>query len=154
MQSLQSQPNSLPVSQSYSGPAPQKSIRALVVSAHLESRHGLLKTLEAMGADVILCSNRSQAEDSLSRLAFDIVFSDWHLPDGSYSDLIHSHDCGRKIPRVAVTVTVTERDFQREALAKGAFAVVRWPGCATDIEMTVLRAMREEDCLAARAAVA
>ena len=65
-------------------------VRALVVSSQLESRQPLVRTLEAIPADVIACSNRLQAEEVLSQQAFEIVFRDEHLPDGSYADLLVS----------------------------------------------------------------
>jgi DNA-binding NtrC family response regulator len=53
-------------------------------------------------ADVISCSTRTQAEEVLARQEVDLVFCDEYLPDGSYSDLIHSNHWNHKIPRVVV----------------------------------------------------
>jgi hypothetical protein len=69
----------------------QRHVRALVVSPNVEVRRLLLRTLEALSTDVIVCSTRTQAEEVLSRLAVDVVFCDEHLSDGSYGELIHSN---------------------------------------------------------------
>lgn len=122
-----------------------RKVRALVVSPHLEVRRPLLRTLEALSADVTVCSTREQAEDVLSRQAFEIVFCDDHLPDGSYSDLIRCGQYEHRIPRIAVTTRTGEWELYFEAIGKGAFDVLRSPWYATDVEMAVIRALREEE---------
>lgn len=123
----------------------QRHVRALVVSPRLEVRKPLLRVLESISADVISCSTRAQAEEVLCRQAFDVVFCDEHLADGSYADLIHAGYYEGKIPRVVVATRVGEWEFYFEALRKGAFDVVRAPWYATDVEMTVIRALHEEE---------
>lgn len=122
----------------------QPQTRVLVVSPQLEIRQVLIRTLECLSADVICCSARSQAEEVLARQEVDLVFCDEHLPDGSYSDLIHSHHFNHKIPRLVVTTRHGEWDLYLEALKKGAFDVTRSPWHATDVEMILIRALREE----------
>src|SRR5438477_7421284 len=87
---------------------PLQRARALLVSTDMDVRRPLLRTLEALSADVIVCSSRAQAEEVLSRQAVEIVFCDEHLPDGSYSDLIHSSGPDHGIPRVVVTTRTGE----------------------------------------------
>ena len=96
-------------------------------------------------ADVTVCSTREQAEDVLSRQAVEIVFCDDRLPDGSYDDLIHREHYDHRIPRVVVTTRTGEWELYFQTIAKGAFDVIRAPWYATDVEMTVIRALREED---------
>jgi DNA-binding NtrC family response regulator len=131
----------------------QRHVRALVVSPNVEVRRLLLGTLEALSTDVIVCSTRTQAEEVLSRLAVDVVFCDEHLSDGSYGELIHSNHWDHRIPRVVVTTRPGEWDLYFEAVSKGAFDVIRSPWYATDVEMAIIRVLREEDQLASRAAV-
>jgi DNA-binding NtrC family response regulator len=95
--------------------------------------------------DVTLCSNCEQGEEVLSKQAFELVFCDSYLPDGSYADLIHPFHWAHRTPRVVVVVGKGERELHLDALKKGAFAVVEWPGYVTDVELAVLRAMREEE---------
>ena len=120
-------------------------VRALLVSPHMEVRHPLLRTLQALSADVTVCSTRAQAEEALSRQAFEIVFCDEHLPDGSDCDLIHSFGRDDGIPRVVVTTRTGEWELYFEAIRKGAFDVIRSPWHATDVELAVIRASREQD---------
>lgn len=124
---------------------PQRSIRTLVVSPEREVRQRLLRALEALPADVVACSNRAQAEEVLSKQTFEVVFCDEHLPDGSYYELIHPTPGDRKVPKVVVATRNGEWDLYFAALGKGAFDVIRCPWYATDVEMTVIRALREED---------
>jgi DNA-binding NtrC family response regulator len=126
-------------------PMLERYVRALLVSARLEVRKPLLQVLEGFSTDVVCCSTVAQAEEVLSSQVFEVVFCDEHLPDGSYADLIHPHHCGQRIPRVIVATRVGEWELYLEALRKGAFDVVRAPWHSTDVEMTVIRALREEE---------
>jgi DNA-binding NtrC family response regulator len=129
----------------------QRYVRALLVSPRLEVRKALLQVLESLSADVTCCTNRVQAEEVLAHQRFEVVFCDEHLPDGSYADLIHADHFEHRIPCVIVATRVGEWEFYFEALRKGAFDVVRAPWYATDVEMTVIRALHEEDATQAKA---
>ncbi len=142
---MQAQPAALLFNRANKGSVLSRIIRALVVSPHLEVRRPLLRTLEALCADVVVCATREQAEDVLSRQAVEIVFRDDHLPDGSYGDLLHRDHYDHRIPRIAVMTRTGEWELYFEAIAKGAFDVLRSPWYATDVEMTVIRALRDED---------
>jgi len=126
----------------------QRHVRALVVSPNIEVRRALLRTLEALSTDAIACSTQTQAEEVLSRQTVDLVFCDEHLPDGSYDQLIHPNHWDRRIPRVVVATRTGEWDLYFEAVTKGAFDVIRSPWYASDVEMAVIRAQREESQLA------
>jgi DNA-binding NtrC family response regulator len=121
----------------------QRQVRVLVASPQLEVRQALIRTLECLSADVISCSTRSQAEEVLARQEVDLVFCDEHLPDGSYADLIHANHFNHKIPRLVVTTRHDEWDLYLEALKKGAFDITRSPWHSTDVEMILIRALRE-----------
>jgi|SRR5215472_8778660 len=145
MSTLETQPATLRTIPSYARPA-QRGVRVLILSPYPEIRQSLRRTLEALSTDVTVCSNREQGEEVLSRQAFDLAFCDSYLPDGSYSDLIHSdHHWAHRTPRVAVIVRKGGQEFHLDTLRKGAFAVLQWPGCVTDVELALLRAMREEE---------
>lgn len=123
----------------------QRTVHALVISPRLEVRKPLVHVLESLSADVVTCSTLGQADEVLSNQSFEVVFCDEHLPDGSYADLIHANHYEQKIPRVIVATRVGEWEFYFEAVRKGAFDVVRSPWHATDVEMTVIRALHEEE---------
>jgi DNA-binding NtrC family response regulator len=124
---------------------PERSVRALIVSPQLEVRQHLLRALEALEADATVCSSRRQAEEVLARQAFEIVFCDELLTDGSYTELIHPNHYDGRIPRVVVTTRTGEWDLYFAALAKGAFDVIRSPWHTLDVEWTLIRALREEE---------
>jgi DNA-binding NtrC family response regulator len=125
-------------------PILQRHVRALLVSPRLEVRKPLLHVLEGFSTDVVCCSTFEQAEEVLAKRSFEVVFCDECLPDGSYEKLIHTNHYERRAPRVIVVTRVGEWELYLEALRKGAFDVVRAPWHATDVEMTVIRALREE----------
>lgn len=136
-----------------SAAVPLRRIRALLVTPDMEVRRPLLRSLETLSADVIVCSTRAQGEEVLSTQTIEIVFCDEHLPDGSYCDLIRSFDSDHRIPRVVVTTRTGEWELYFEATTKGAFDVIRSPWYRTDVEMAVSRARREQDHAAPSRAV-
>lgn len=121
-----------------------RTVWALVVSPELEARKPLLRTLEALQVDTVVCAARIQAEEILRRKAVDIIFCDEHLPDGGYSDLVHA-TCGSSGgPRVVVTTRTGDWDLYFAALDKGAFDVIRCPCYPQDVEMTIVRFLTED----------
>jgi DNA-binding NtrC family response regulator len=122
----------------------QRHVRALVISPRLEVRKPLVQVLESLSADVVCCTTRTEADEVLSHQCFEVVFCDEHLPDGCYADLIHAEHHEQKIPRVIVATRLGEWEFYFEAMHKGAFDVVRAPWYATDVEMSIIRALHEE----------
>lgn len=118
--------------------------RVLVLTPNLEVRQPLLRTLDRLSTDTVTCSTRAQAEELLSRQDFVLIFCDEHLADGSYQDLVHFRDSAREVPRVVVTTRTGEWDLYFKALNKGAFDIVRAPWHPTDIEMILIRALREQ----------
>jgi DNA-binding NtrC family response regulator len=140
----QAQSSSVLASNNNAGVSLQR-IRALLVSPDMDVRRPLLRALETLCADVIVCLTRAQAEEVLSRQAVEMVFCDEHLPDGSYCDLIRSFGPDGAIPRVVLITRTGEWELYFEATSKGAFDVIRSPWHATDLELAVIRACREQD---------
>jgi DNA-binding NtrC family response regulator len=119
-------------------------VRALVVSPELDVRKPLLRTLEALHVETIVCSSRGHAQEILCNTAVDIVFCDDRLPDGSYSDLVHASHVGNAEPRVVVTTRTGQWDLYFAALDQGAFDVIQCPCYAQDVEMTIRRLLTED----------
>jgi len=136
------------------GNSAQKSARlqghvlALIVSPNIDVCRALMRTLEGLPTDLIVCSTETQAGEALSRQTVDVVFCDEHLPDGSYDELIHANHWDHRIPKVVGTTRTGEWDVCIEAVTKGAFDVIRSPWYAADVEMGVIRALQEEGQLA------
>jgi DNA-binding NtrC family response regulator len=116
----------------------------LVVSANLESRREVSKTLEALSVHVITCSTLAQAEQVLSLQRPNLIFCDERLPDGGYADLLDLKPASRISPPIVVLTRNGEWDLYMDATRRGAFDVIRSPWCPTDIELSVIRGVREE----------
>ena len=130
---------------------PKPQLLALIVSPDLEVRRALLCALEKLAADCLVCTSRMQAEEVLRQRNVKIVFCDEQLADGSYLDFIHTGYYEGRIPRVGVATRTVEWSRSFEAMASGAFDVIRFPWHATDVELAVIRVQREEQraCFAA-----
>jgi DNA-binding NtrC family response regulator len=113
----------------------------LVASSHMEDRSSLLHILDGLALNVISCSELDQVQEVLSRQEVPLVFCDEHLAGGGYRGLLSS-DVGQR-PRIVVTFRTGEWDEYLDAMRKGAFDAIRFPFQPTDVELVVLRAMRE-----------
>jgi DNA-binding NtrC family response regulator len=122
----------------------QDALTVLVVSAELESRRLVTKTLEALSVHVISCSTLNQAKHVLSLQRPHLIFCGERLPDGGYADLLEWKDGGRIPPPIVVLTRNGECELYMDATRRGAFDVIRSPWCPTDIELSVIRGAREE----------
>ena len=118
-------------------------VRALVVSSEVEVRKPLLRSLQWLQVDAIVCADLREAEEALSEHFVDVVFCDDRLPDGSYADLLRRSSS--KAPRIVVTTRTGDWELYFEALGKGAFDVIQSPCYSTHVEMTITRVLREEE---------
>jgi DNA-binding NtrC family response regulator len=116
----------------------------LVVSANLESRREVSRILEALSVQVIPCSTLAQAEQVLSLQYPNLIFCDERLPDGGYTDLLELKLVSRILPPIVVLTRNGEWELYMDATRRGAFDVIRGPWCPTDIELSVIRGVREE----------
>lgn len=119
-------------------------LTVLVVSADLEGRRSVTRTLEALSVQVIPCSTLSQAEQVLSLQRPHLIFCDERLPDGGYADLLDLKDPGRIPPPIVVLARNGEWELYMDATRRGAFDVIRSPWCPTDIELSLIRGARQE----------
>ena len=116
----------------------------LVASSRMEDRTALLRILDGLSLNVISCSALGEANEVLSREDIPLVFCDEWLRDGCFSDLLPPVPPGlRKRPRVVVTIHEGEWEEYMHVLRQGAFDAVRFPLQPTDVELVVLRALRE-----------
>jgi DNA-binding NtrC family response regulator len=122
----------------------QDEFRILIVSADLESRRKVSKILEALSVNTTCCSTLTQAAEVLLLQNPQLIFCDEHLPDGCYRDLLEPKHPGRCPRRVVVLTRTGEWDLYMAATRGGAFDVIRDPWCPTDIELSLIRALREE----------
>jgi DNA-binding NtrC family response regulator len=121
----------------------------LIVSTSMEDRNALMQVLNDLSTNVISCCTLRQAEEVLSQQAIGLVFCDQRLPDGTYRDLLAVRPAGQKMPRVVVTTRVGGWEDYTEATLLGAFDVIPCPLHPTNVELTVIRAMHNEEQKAA-----
>jgi DNA-binding NtrC family response regulator len=116
--------------------------RVMIVSDNLEHRRPINKILEALSIDVTCCSNVAQTEQVLALQRPNLIFCEERLPDGGYVDVLN---LSARISGETVVLTRTgDWDLYMEATRRGAFDVIRGPWCATDIELILIRAIREQ----------
>jgi DNA-binding NtrC family response regulator len=121
----------------------QDQLTILVVSANLESRRAVSKTLEALSVYVIACSTLAQTKQVLSLQHPNLVFCDERLPDGGYADLLELKLPGHIPPPIVVLTRNGEWELYMDATRRGAFDVIRSPWCPTDVELSFIRGVRE-----------
>lgn len=116
----------------------------LVASGNFEHRRSLIKILEELPLNVISVSTFQQAEEVLSRQHISLLFSDQRLPDGSYKELLNHTDCARQTPRVVLTTEESDPVDLQEVDYRHVLGTLKYPFHATDVELQLIRAAREE----------
>lgn len=144
------------IRRAFEAPAPyrtelQPEFQVLLISGNLETRRAISKVLEALFIQVVSCSMLSHAREALSLQRPNLIFCDERLSDGGYEDFLDLDYEGRVAPPVVVLTRTGEWELYMEATRRGAFDVIRSPWCPTDIELSIIRAAREEKQKVARA---
>ena len=121
-----------------------KKWNVLVVCAELTERNALIQMLEGMSVGVFSCSTLSQAMEVLSSRKIELVFCDENLSDGSFRNLLLADQDWKGRPRIVVIFRTGEWDEYLNALQLGVFEVISSPLHATDVELAVIRAIRDE----------
>src|SRR6266566_3829151 len=116
----------------------------LVACSDMTNRSALVHMLEGMSVNVFACSTLNQIEEVLSKQKIALVFCDESLSDGSFRDLLRANQL-RGRPRIVVIFRVGEWAEYLEALQLGVFEVISTPVHPTDVELAVIRAIRDED---------
>jgi len=116
----------------------------LVTSSRVEDRRELMKILDGLPINVFSSSTVKQAEEVMAQKKLALVFCDEHLPDGSYRELLSRSRTAPKQPRLVVTTHTGEWNEYLEATRRGAFDVIRYPLQPADVELIVIRAMRQQ----------
>jgi DNA-binding NtrC family response regulator len=114
----------------------------LVACAELGNRSALIRMLEGMSVGVFSCSTLSQAMEVLSSRNIELVFCDEYLPDGSFRELLRASQVWIGRPHIVVIVHSRESLEYTEALQLGEYEVICAPLHPTDVELAVIRAMR------------
>lgn len=115
----------------------------LVASSNLEDRRALMQILMRQGLDPISVANLAECREVLHKERVGLIFSDPHLADGSYRDLIEVARSSAEKTRVVVTSKHADWDEYLEAIRLGAFDVIAAPCRPTDVEWMVIQAKRD-----------
>ena len=116
----------------------------VVACSHMEDRTSLIHILEGLSLDVISCSDMDQVHEVLSRRNVPLLFCDQHLSEVCLRDLVSADTSSQKASRVVVMMRTGEWNEYLQVMRSGAYDVLRCPVCPTDLELVVLRAMRED----------
>ena len=125
----------------------------LVASANLEHRRSLVRILEELLLNVISVSTLGQAEEVLSRQHIALMFSDRQLPDGSFRELLNRAHAFEQPLQVVLTTKASDSVDPKEVAESGVLGTVRYPFHATDVELQIIRAARDERLEEAPAAI-
>lgn len=115
----------------------------LVVGADLSNRKALIRMLDGMSVGAFSCSTVTQAIEVLSSHKVELVFCDEGLPDGTFRDLLRDHQGWVSKPHIAVVVHSGQRAESVKGLKSEGLEVIAFPLHPTDVELAVIRAMRE-----------
>jgi DNA-binding NtrC family response regulator len=116
----------------------------LVACTDMMNRSALVHMLEGMSVNVFSCSTLDQVGEVLSRQKIELVFCDENLSDGSFRNLLLADQDWKGRPRIVVIFRTGEWDEYLNALQLGVFEVISSPLHATDVELAVIRAIRDE----------
>ncbi len=103
-----------------------------------------MRILDGLPTNVFSSSTLKQAEEVISQKRLALVFCDEYLPDGSYRQLLSAPRKAQKQPPVVVTTHDGGWNDYLEATRRGAFDVIRYPLQPVDVELIVIRAMRDQ----------
>jgi DNA-binding NtrC family response regulator len=117
-------------------------ITALLVHHNSETLAMLKGALERQGMHVIHAESRAQAKRLLGGLdPAPLVFTDTHLPDGTWADILAVAEKASQPVNVIVVARVVDTRFYVEAIQTGAFDFLAPPFVAIDLAYVVRSAL-------------
>jgi DNA-binding NtrC family response regulator len=117
----------------------------LIVSERPDHLRPLIKILDASSARVSACFTIRQAQEILVRQPADLLFSDEHLSDGSYRELLQASRFGQNVASFVLLLRTGEWEEYLDAMRRGALEVLRCPLEPAEVEATVLRAVAQKE---------
>jgi DNA-binding NtrC family response regulator len=114
----------------------------LVVCAEMNNRNALTHMLEGMSVGVYSCSTLSQAMEVIYSHKIELIFCEENLPDGSFREFLQANQIGIGAPHVVVIGHLVDSTECTEVLESRGFEVISLPLHPTDVELAVIRAMR------------
>ncbi len=105
----------------------------------------LARVMEKMGHASSAAASVAAALDAARGAAFDIIFCDVHMPDGSGLDILPELRSGPLPPEVIIITGFGDPDGAELAIKKGAWDYVEKPLSAKNVMLAVERALQYRD---------
>ena len=117
-------------------------ITALLVHQNSETLATLKGALERQGMRILQAESRAVAKRMLGGLnPAPLVFTDTHLPDGTWADILAVAENAKRPVNVIVVARLVDTRFYVEAIETGAFDFIAPPFNATDLAYVVRSAV-------------
>jgi DNA-binding NtrC family response regulator len=117
-------------------------ITALLVHQNSETLATLKGALERQGMHILQAESRAVAKRVLGGLnPAPLVFTDTHLPDGTWADILAVAENAKQPVNVIVVARLVDTRFYVEAIETGAFDFIAPPFNATDLVYVVRSAI-------------
>jgi DNA-binding NtrC family response regulator len=117
-------------------------IKALLVHHNSETLSTLKGALERQGMNVIQANSRAQAKRLLGGLnPAPLVFTDTHLPDGTWGDILAVAERAAQPVNVIVVARLADTRFYVEVIEAGAFDFITPPFTTADLAYVVRSAL-------------
>jgi DNA-binding NtrC family response regulator len=117
-------------------------LTALLVHDNSETMAALRDALERQGIRTVRAESRAHAKRLLGGLdPAPLVFTDTHLPDGTWADILAVAEQAAQPVNVIVVARLVDTRFYVEAIETGAFDFLAPPFNATDLAYVVRSAL-------------
>lgn len=127
-----------------------KSIRMLIVSSELKTRHALQGILDREGWKTVCAATVGECQEVLVDQEIALVFCDRGLTDGTYRDVLAITRLVSRKVFLVVTSRLADWDEYLEALRDGAFDLIASPCHTEDIVRVINQAQCEDKKYASR----
>lgn len=118
-------------------------MKVLVVDDSAAMRRINSKALEAMGWHVATASGGREALERLGADTFDLVLTDWHMPDGDGIELAKAIRADARFAALKIVMVTSEatHDAIADALSAGVDELVMKPFTAESLQERVAQLM-------------
>lgn len=119
--------------------------KILIIDDNPLVSESLARVMEKMGHASSAAASVAAALDAARGAAFDIIFCDVHMPDGSGLDILPELRSGPLPPEVIIITGFGDPDGAELAIKKGAWDYVEKPLSAKNVMLAVERALQYRD---------
>ena len=123
-----------------------RELEMLIVSSRLENKRTLLRFLEGLPLNIYTVGNVEEAEETFDEHEIDVVVCDERVSDGTYHDVLALTIDRNNIQFIVLLCTGGQEEYC-EAIRLGVTDVVRPPLHPTDIELALIRVLRQKQAL-------